>query len=379
MSGARVALVAATAWLVATKANAANVLGEGRPDDRLEIAVVASPPLRTLVREAVDPLLPALDRIVWINRGAAAIMPDGDAVQPRRPRIQIDVPDAGEAHVTIYRPGEPPVVRALDGTQPPQVTIESVALIVHATARELLASAAETEASRAIERTAPPAAVLPAPVAFVVGQSGAVDMEDPRVRSDPPSPSLSIGLAYVQRSIMGSGALGDASVPWENGLSGSASVSIPRGRHYLLASTAFDYTHAATDANPGLPAFFRLDRYQGAATLGLGVRPVARVLVAGAAGAGIERVTYTSSSNGPVTGWNPMLRAALTVSVAVPFLPWGAEVVGAATVDLRESQTFVEYLEGSGGGASYYYEVRTKRVQPGFMLGLAGRLGSRAR
>jgi hypothetical protein len=74
-----------------------------------------------------------------------------------------------------------------------------------------------------------------------------------------------------------------------------------------------------------------------------------------------------------------MLRAALTVSVAVPFLPWGAEVVGAATVDLRESQTFVEYLEGSGGGASYYYEVRTKRVQPGFMLGLAGRLGSRAR
>jgi len=306
------------------------------PAAPLEIVLVGPPPVRAMLREAVGPLLAKHERVVWIDGE------DPDAlVPPRRLRIRIEVPDGGDARVTVYPRAGAPIVRAIEGAQPEPVTVESVAQIVRETAGALAA--------------AEPTVVLAAvPVARA-----------------PRTTTFAISLSYLQRAILDQGSLVSAGAPPERGASAWLSVRSPAGRLSWSGGVVGEISQVSIESpDPSFPSIpstsptFR--RYAAYVMFGLGWGPAPAIHFDVALGQGIERVTEA----------NPMLsfteqrltaRGALTVSAAIPSVFAGFEVVGGLIVDLREAQEIGQLTPEA------WVTVKTNRVQPGFTLGLAWR------
>jgi len=334
---AKVTAAALAAAIACAASAAAAAVEPAVPDEPLEIVLVGSPPVRAMLREAVAPLLPDRERVVWINRedGAAGF---ADALVPsRRLRIRIDVPDGGAARVTFYPPAGSPIVRAIDGAQPGPVTVESVAQIVGETTRALVAEAV------------PPAAA-PSP------QPAVVLSTVPVVAAAPSRVSFSMGAAYQMRSIFDCCALpGGVAAPWESGPMGWISVFFDVGAFRLSATIDGEYTHASAGTSP---TSIQVHRYTACVLLGVGWSPHELLHLDLAVGGGAEQVNHSSLDEQYF-----MLRGRLSASVRL----WrGVEAVGAIITDVRTAQTFSAYVNTPS-----WQDFKNNRVQPGFTLGLA--------
>jgi len=350
--------MAALAAVAACSASAVAAAGEpASPAEPLEIVLVGAPLVRAMLREAVAPLLPERERVLWIHREDPAASFADAVLPPRRLRIRIEVPDGGEARVTAYRPQGPPIVRAIDGGQPAPVIVESVAQVVRETVRALLAEAELPAATVAPPRGTPAAA----------GPTSPVVLSTSPVTSAPRATTFAISVSYLQRAILNQGSLPGADVPPERGSSASISARIPVGGSlYLSGGLVGDIAQASVGSPfPSSPdeIYLHILRYAAYAMFGLGWGPMPAFHFDLLAGEGYEKVNHSSPALEPATEQYLTARGALTFSAAVTPLSPGLEVVGGLLVDVGAAQDVSQAA----------FHVKTNRVQPGFTLGLAWR------
>jgi len=365
---ALLAVAVLVAGLVSGVAAAGEPEHEPLEPARVTIALGGSRILCAMVRDAVASMVPHAERITWIDETAA----EADLLDPseRPPQIRIDIPAVGRAEVIAYQDQAPPVVRFVDDGRPPAVIVESVAQIVGEAVRALrLDTPAARTPRRATDDDAEQPAALAPPTLVAARPSPGW------LARGWPSRSLAIGLLYVQRSIMDSGALGGTPVPSQRGASIFSALSVPAGRLRVIGSFALDFASASVDA-PASESFrviIDIRRYQGSAMLGLGWQLHRAVLVGAAAGGAIEIASYGGYGD-RITEGHTVGKASLSASVALPPFARGLELVGALTLDLRSAEKFNEPVLEQGAAYPYFSTATTNRVQPGFSVGLAWRI-----